>query len=435
LCWTVVSLVSARTSAAANSQIAVKIEGAGGDDIRAQIISALGEGIDVTDPTELAAELSQRKLDDLAGFLADTSRRPVLIKKLHHAERTLALDAIVVGSVVEGEHKGALALQLVVVLPKQAETTIDETTLLNKKGEIAGHHLRSLSDTILGAMRDAAAAAAKEATPAAAEGEQAATEAKPEAEPAEVGPLTPTDARLVAYAGLDLASRQFHYNQRITNANLRPYDLPGSALFPAAPGGALSIEYYPLAQTSTAGARDVGVTGHLGYNFAKAAVGNVTLDTTWYTWDLNVRGRYNLGPRGTSPLVGVEGGIGQLVFTFKDNNTGLADIVPGVNYLYLRLGADGRLPLGKLALTAGAAYRHLLKDGGTLGKHFPRADISGLDARVGAAFAIANNLEARLTLVYVRYWEEFNSIPSDTYIAGGAVDHMLSADLGVAAFF
>jgi hypothetical protein len=432
LCWTVVSLSSPKTSAAEALHVAVKIDGTGGDEISAQIVAALPEGFEAIDSAAVAEELSRRKLDDMAAALGDASRRPVLIKKIHRVERALKADALIAGSVVAGERKNSLELQLVIVLVEQEDAAFDETLVLNNKGLIPARRLKRLLEIALEPLRQAASAE-KEGAAAPAGGDQSIAETAQSQ--GEVGPVTPTDARVVVGAGFDLGSRQLHYNERITNANLRPYDLPNGPLLPVAPGGTLSIELYPFARSPQAGARDIGVTSHLAYNYAKAEVGNVTLGTSWYAWDVNLRGRYNLGSRGSSPLVGLEAGLGQLVFSFKDSNAGLVDTLAGVSYLFLRVGADGRIPVGKVGLIAGAAYRHLLKTQGSLGAHFPRADIAGLDARVGAALPLTGNIEARLMVTYIRYWAEFNSKPGDTYIAGGAVDNMLSADLGIAVFF
>ncbi len=260
-------------------------------------------------------------------------------------------------------------------------------------------------------------------------------------------PLSPAEALLVVFGGLDLGGRQFHYNQRITNATLRPFDLPQGALLPETPGAALTIELYPLARTSWTFARDVGVVSRLGYNLAKARLGTAELSTRWYSWDLALRGRVHLGTRGSSPSLGLEAGWGRLAFTFQDaaGTTPVADLLPGVDYRFLRFGADGRWPMGELALIGGAGYRHLLTQrgaggatvpaAGSVGDHFPRADIQGLDARVGVTWRLSSWLEARLVLSYVRFWATFHSRPGDAYIAGGGLDQMLNADLGVAVWF
>ena len=249
------------------------------------------------------------------------------------------------------------------------------------------------------------------------------------------------------FGGVDSGGRQFHYNQRITNATLRPFDLPQGPLLPVTPGAAVGGELYPLAGTSWTFARDVGVVSRFGYNLAKARLGTAELATRWYSWDLALRGRVHLGPRGSSPCLGLEAGWGGLAFTFRDpaGTTPVADMLPGVDYRFLRFGADGRWPMGKLALIGGAGYRHLLTRrgasgtavpaAGSVGDHFPRADIQGLDARAGAAWKLSPWLEARLVLSYVRFWATFNPRAGAAYIAGGGLDQMINADLGVAVWF
>lgn len=260
-------------------------------------------------------------------------------------------------------------------------------------------------------------------------------------------PLSPAEAMLVVFGGLDLGGRQFHYNQRITNGTLRPFDLPQAALLPVTPGAALAVELYPLATTGWTYVRDLGVVSRLGYNLAKARLGTAELATRWYSWDVALRGRVHLGTRGRSPSLGLEAGLGRLAFTFQDpaGTTPVADMLPGVDYRFFRLGADGRWPMGKLTLIGGAGYRRLLTRrgaggatvpaAGSVGDHFPRASIQGLDARVGAAWRLGSRLEARLVLNYVRFWATFNPRPGDPYIAGGGLDLMVNVDLGLAISF
>jgi hypothetical protein len=326
---------------------------------------------------------------------------------------------------------------------------LDETLPLNKKGAAPARQLKDLLGTALEGIRGDSAPTdekpAQEETPAG--GDHTAPEPQeeaPESEDNVAGAVTATDALVVGFLGLDLGSRQFHYNERITNANLRPYDLPNGALLPATPGAALSLELYPFARSSWSVVRDIGVAAYLDYNVAKAQVGTVALNTTWYSWDASLRGRLQLGARGASPVLGLEAGGGQVVFSFK-GDPAMTDILPGVDYQYLRIGADGRVPVGRVAVVIGAGYRHLLTTtsptgqtvpaAGSVGDHFPRADIAGLDARIGGVLPLAEHIEARLVIRYIRYWAAFNSKPGDTYIAGGAVDQMLHAELGIAAFF
>jgi hypothetical protein len=450
LCWAV------SAGAAGGARVAVDVKGAGAAAIRAQVIAALPAGVEVTDARNVVREVARRALFDRDATPGDGDRLPDLIGQVQRAVHTAGIDALVLGETRPGGRKGLGALQLVIV-PAPPGTRIADETVSLRQGLAPPNRLKNLLAAALeGVRRDPGAtqkgdgAGAGAVPPSVAAGEDHAAEGG--AEPGDSASsldaprneVSPTEALLVGLLGLDLGGRQFHYNQRITNANLRPYDLPQAGLLPVTPGGIASVELYPLARTRWAVARDIGVGLGGGYNFAKAQLGTVKLDTTWYEWDVYLRGRLHLGARGASSVIGFEGGYGRQVFTFKDAG-GLADSLPGVNYHYLRVGLDGRVPVGRLALIAGAAFRHLLTragpmgttlvEAGSVGDHFPRAQMSGLDARLGAALPLGHNLEAVLLLGYVRYWAAFNSRPGDTYIAGGAVDHFIHADLGVALSF
>lgn len=401
--------------------------------MRADLIAALPAGIDVISPagndaieiSRLADALSRQRIDDLAFSDGESKRRPMLVRKLHKVARAIGADALITGTLSVTGRKGPSELQLIVVLASQDDAVLDEAIPLRKAGAARAGQLKHLLNTALDGLGGESEATAEHAV---------------EAEEDTIGaPASLTDAFLVGFGGLDFGGRQFHYNQRITNANLRPYDLPQGPLLPVTPGAAISVELYPFARarfekTPWSVARDIGITSHVGYNFAKAQVGAVTLKTAWYAWEANLRVRMHLGDRGSSPVIGLEGGLGQLVFAFKDNPT-VADILPGVDYHYLRAGADCRIPVGKLAVIAGAAYRATIVAAGSVGDHFPRAEIAGLDARLVGALRLSKNIEARLVLSYIRYWASFHSRPGDTYIAGGALEQIVNTDLGIATFF
>ena len=157
-----------------------------------------------------------------------------------------------------------------------------------------------------------------------------------------------------------------------------------------------------------------------------------------------MRGRLQLGAGPSAPLLGLFAGIGRQAFLFSAPGA-VADVLPSVDYYYLRFGADARIPAGPLLLLAGAAYRHLQSrrapDGATVpaagdfGEHFPKASIAGADLQLGVALPLREGLEARLAFDYVRYWSNLHTEPGDTYVAGGAQDQFLNAALGIAACF
>jgi len=452
LCW------AATAGAAGGARVAIDVKGAGAAGIRAQVIAALPAGVEVMDVPNVVRESSRRALFARHATGGDSDRFAELIGEVQRTAHTAGVDALILGETRPGRRRGLGELQLVIV-PAPPITRVADQTVLLRQGLAPRNRLKNLlAAALAGVRQDAGAAqegdgdragAGAGPPPVAEAGDQIAGGA---AEPGESAlsvdtprnEVSPTEALFVGLLGLDLGGRQFHYNQRITNANLRPYDLPQAALLPVTPGGIASVELYPLARTPWAVARDLGVGLGGGYNFAKAQLGTVQLDTTWYEWDAYLRLRLHLGARGVSPVVGFEGGYGRHVFTFKDSG-GLADSLPGVNYHYLRAAVDGRVPLGRVAVIARAAFRHLLTkagpmgttlvEAGSVGDHFPRAQMSGLDAQVGAMLALGHNLEGVLMLRYTRYWATFHSSPGDTYIAGGAVDHFIHADLGVAISF
>jgi hypothetical protein len=262
--------------------------------------------------------------------------------------------------------------------------------------------------------------------------------------PEAAGRANATTALGVVFLGIDLGGRQYHYNQRVTNATLRPYDLPEGPLLPVAPGVAASAEIYPLARTDLGVGRDIGVVLDLRYDFVTTRIGDASASTRWFSWAAGLRARFHTGRRGSSPVIGVEAGMGGLLFDFEDTGV-LGPIMPSVNYRYLRLGADVGVPLGPAELLAGVGYRGLLTmagasgekvpAAGALGEHFPHADIRGIDAKIGATLPITSFIEARIIVYYVRFWATFHADVGAAYVAGGALDQFVNADIGVQAHF
>jgi hypothetical protein len=246
------------------------------------------------------------------------------------------------------------------------------------------------------------------------------------------------------FVGLDFGGRQLHYRDRVSNANLRPYDLPNGALLPVAPGLAASAELFPLTTTGWVVARDVGLSARTRYNFVSSKVGDISPKTRWFAWELDLRGRIPLGPIGSAPLLGIEAGLGRDAFLFTAPGAA-QDILPSVDYYYFRLGADARIPVSVAQLLVGLSYRHLesrrgpngatVPAAGALGEHFPNAKFAGVDLKLGGALPLTANLEARLVFNYVRYWADLRPAPDASYVAAGATEQMLNADVGLAAFF
>lgn len=448
---TLVLLLCMAVPAQAGGAVALLVEGAGGDAIAARLREGVAASVRVIPSPDLDAALAQQGVKDVAWWMHNTPHRKAFLGKLHRAAEALRVDALVVGAVSPGRPPAEPRVHLLVLRASREQPVAEEVIAFGHSDAGVTRARALIAPTIAELAGDGASVGASAAPnlgvakPAklAADAQQEPT--PPLAANAQPGAAkTPTTALLTAFLALDAGGRQFHYNERITNANLRPYDLPGGALLPVTPGVAAMLEMYPLASAGAGALRDVGVAGELRANLAKADVGGTSLSSTWYSWELALRARFHCGPRGASPIVGAQLGLGQMVFGFKDPGT-WEPLLPAVNYHHLRIAVDTRVPVGPVAVLAGVAYRKLLQttapDGssvpaaGSLGEHFPHASIGGLDADAGVALPLGPVWEARLLISYVRYWAALHPEVGATYVAGGALEQMIHADLGIAASF
>jgi hypothetical protein len=434
--WAMASLIMlgvlalSGTALAAGKRVAVYVDGAEDEHLSAELVAALPSGVSVIDSSTLTDALAQEHVKNVARAFTSAKRRQALPAKLQRVATAIGADAVVLGAV----NDDANALELIVVIAGQSTPKVDEDVPIADKSERVVQW-KKLVTTPLEKL---------DASDAGAAADESASSPGPAAAPDEAGARTFSDALVSGFAGLDFGGRQLHYQDRVTNANLRPYDLPSGALLPVAPGISAFAEVFPLASMRSVGFRDIGLNGRFNYNFASSRIGNVTPTTRWFGYEFNLRGRFLLGPRHNAPLIGVEAGVGRQADLFSAPGA-VQDILPSVDYYYLRFGADGRIPVGPVAVLVGAAYRHLqsrrapsgatVEAAGLFGEHFPHASIAGLDGKLGVALALANHVEGRLVLNYVRYWSTLHPNPGDTYVAGGALDQILNADLGVAASF
>jgi hypothetical protein len=418
------------TARASGKRVAVYVDGADDEHLSAELVAALPSGVSVIDSSELTEALSQEHVKSVSGAFTSAKRHRALPAKLQRVATAIGADAVVLGALDDD----ASALTLMVVIAGQPTPEVDESVPVTDKAERVVHWKKLVTEPLqkLSAPATDTDAADKASSPG-----------QP-AEPDETGSRNFSDALVTGFAAIDFGARQMHYRDRVSNANLRPYDLPSGALLPVAPGFSAFAEVFPLASTRWVGLRDIGLNGRFNYNLASSRVGDVTPSTRWFGYEINLRGRFLLGPRHSAPLIGVEGGVGRQAFLFSAPGA-VQDILPSVDYYYLRFGVDGRIPIGAAAVLVGTAYRHVqsrrgpsgdtVPAAGAFGEHFPHADISGLDFKLGGAIALADRIEARLVLNYVRYWSTLHPSPGDTYVAGGALDQILNADLGVAASF
>jgi hypothetical protein len=430
-------LHSATAAAASAPSVGLFVIGSDTGDTRSDIAAVLPSHASVLDDASIAGALARHGVT--AGTVHAGPHASAFIAKVHEAASEAGADAVII--VKPRPHKGKTGEFVVVAVAASEDgALVDSTVTIG-----ADEDRRAAWKKVLGPMIGAVSSDSKSGEPAkAADDESASPKETGEHEgTASVAPPSPpeeahehsiADALVVGFLGLDLGGRQFHYNDRVTQGTLRPYDLPSGALLPETPGVAASVELYPLATSGLPFLRDLGLSGHFGYSWAEASIGSIVSNAHWDTWGVNLRDRIPLGRSPSSPIVGVEAGYGQLAFVFGNTSAISTDALPGVNYSYLRFGVDGRIPIGPAAILAGVAYRPIL-GAGQLGDHFPKETIGGMDGAVGAALRLTSALEARLVVTYTRVWATFNPTPGAAYVAGGGLDQYIDADIGVAAHF
>jgi hypothetical protein len=219
-------------------------------------------------------------------------------------------------------------------------------------------------------------------------------------------------------------TRHFDYVDKLT-PELRSYNLS------VAPMAVIGGEIYPLGHASS-NVIDFGLVGSYGRSFfaQSAASSGPKLDTTWSQFDAGICARLRTGQHG--PVFAARVGYGGAAFSFSDPGP-LADGLPDVSYRFVRAGLDARVPFGRFAVNAGADYLYIVS-AGMVADRFPRASVGGVSAQLGAAFEIVPGLEARAGARYERFFYALSPVPGDRDVAGGALDEMAYATLGLAYY-
>ncbi|WP_437939375.1 hypothetical protein [Sorangium sp. So ce341] len=276
------------------------------------------------------------------------------------------------------------------------------------------------------------AALATLAAPSPARPAEAAAALRPEAAERDEGRAPPVVRAAVGTelfsAGVDLeiAGRTLSYTDLLSE-NLRTYEVLG------VPMPSLRAELYPLARSALPVLRDLGIA----LSYARAVgldsegAGGASVSTSFSRLFAGLKGRYR--PAGQAgPVLFASGGLCWTDFDVAPTGDPSRDAA-AVSYVALRLGADGRLPVGPVALEAGAGYQAPLSTG-ALASYFREPSAGGVDLRVAVAVPFAPGLEARAGASYARFFYDFDAEPGDPYIAGGALDQLFGAHLGVAYY-
>jgi hypothetical protein len=216
-------------------------------------------------------------------------------------------------------------------------------------------------------------------------------------------------------------SRHFAYVDRLTSS-LRPYDLF------AAPLASVRIEALPFVRSSNPVLRGLGLDGEYARAFgvSSADASGTPVSTTWQAFHADIRDVVALGAGVHS---GAHVGFGANDFSFE-GALGPGAVLPSVGYRFVRAGLDGQLDLHGLSVYAEASYLAVLSTG-AFGSLFPRGSVGGIDARAGIVFLAGRHLDVSFELAYERFFYSLHPVPGDTNVAGGALDEMALASLGV----
>jgi hypothetical protein len=446
MCLLVTNLAFATPPSSAS--VVLIIEGAESEAQRLEVADAIPATVTVQSPDRLAASMaSQDVTGSVADGLAGTRRKQTLVA-VRKALRKVRAPAVL--SVrLKRLRAGAREVRVVLLISTQTEPVVEEEIALARK-ESATPKLSQLLAVPLQDLSTSAAASAEASGPVEKTGANAkpgvAKAASAPSEEAEAvkteeaaatekdstskkgGPIHIGNATVVARGGVEVGSRKLEYNDAVVGP-LRSY------LAPAILSYAFSAQIYPAAASGMSVVKDIGIVARVANAFefeSKTRDGAQSASGSWSRYALGVRGRISTGGK-TDPLIGVEGTYGLWTFAF----TGLDKVVndvPAVEYKHVRIGADGRIPLGAASLVGGAGYISVLS-AGPFSTRFPHASIAAIDAMIGGAYAVLPWIEARASLTYTRVFSSVRPQLGDANVAGGALDQYLVANVGASVIF
>jgi hypothetical protein len=425
------SFEGAARAASGKPGVVVQVEGVDAPTV-SEIVQALPENVTAREGGDLTLALASQGIrGSLIDVLAASKTRKQTLAAIHKA----LSESNAAGILSAQAKRGKSVVHIVLILRSQAEPVIEEDVSAGKGEKIT----KTLAPLLAATLQDVTAGPAAQPTaPAAAPEKPSAGQetADPAAdigasgkEPKKRGPADLATAQIIASAGVELGTRNFAYQDYLFGY-VRGYGLAGMAI------GSVGLEIYPLAPTGTAGAKDIGLVGRLGYALERKSVtrdGSQNATTSWMRFVAGVRGRIRAGDGADSPTIGLEGTYGQWAFLFSGTDP-VVDQTPSVEYKFIRGGADIRMPVGPISLLGGAGYMFILS-AGPIEKKFPHATFGAVDLRVGAAYAFTPAIEARVTGTYSRFFMSAHPESTDANVAGGALDQYLIAHGGVAYAF
>lgn len=409
--------------AAGAKAVAVLIEGGDSDAVAAELTKQLPSELRVIDDKTFAEALRKAGHSGQFGnaIAVKGALRDKMLARAVKAIESTGADAAILGRVRIGKLGKEVWL---VWLAANGDVTVDQSVSLRGSADEQRTGLRAAISGPASALLPAAEPSGVTPPPSEPPRDLPDPEPAPSAS-ARTKHLHATELFEVA-ASFELGGRHIAFTDPISQ-NIRPYDVLGVPMI------AVSGAVYPAAGTSIPVLKNIGITGRfaaaLGLTSSTKS-GKEALDTTWLRFRAGLRWRFVPGTE-HGPVLALTGDYGMDTFTFA-NAGPLAGSVPSVEYSYLRAGGELRLPLGRLfAIDVGGGYRGLLGVGET-GDRFSKGTALAFDASFGVAGVCPAGFEIRLSGDYTRVFYAFSPTPGDEYVAGGAVDEMLGARIGLA---
>jgi len=403
---------------AAKKVLAVHVEGQDAGSVREDIEAALPDRIVVATTKEFSAALKKSgQTKPLGAAMTNPKQRDKLVPRVQQAASIIGAGAVLVGIVqkVRGEKK----VHLVWVNAEDDATPVDEAVSLKGSED---ERRKLIAAAITSAVEQYAPPPppeTKDTAPPPPSEEKPKDEASPKRVRHQAG-----SSIVAAEIGFEMGGRVFTYSDGISG-NLRRYDVYG------APVLAAGVEVFPAAMTTVPVLRDLGIT--LGYGRAvglsSATEGGEPVDTVYQRITAALKYRIPI-ERPTGPVIGVLGGVRWQTFNVAAPGA-LGEQVANVDYLAIRAGVDGWIPLGPVAAMLGFEWLEPLTTGEVYDR-FSGAKVHGITATAGLAARFESGLQIRLTGEYVRFFSDFDPVLGDPYVAGGALDQFFGVRLGLA---
>lgn len=409
--------------------IAVHVEGRGAAEARELVLQAVPSGVEVIAPDEFTAALRNAGLPGPIGYaLTSPTKRRLLLEVVHQAIEGADIDVAVLGRLQARAGRLEIALLLV---DDGGEAIVDERVpLVGSEDE----QVAAIDDAIGATLAPLAPPPEPEPEPAPEPPPDTTADGEIEPPPATFVPHRLGRELFAVSAGLEFGGRLFSYSDGIGD-NLRPYEVFG------VPALSLSGVVYPATTADVPVLSDLGLTVAYMHAFGLASRtddDSMRFSTTWNRFSAGLQVRLALSDSPRPATLCLAGALGFLNFTIEpesDAGAAIADEIATVEYLFLRAGLAGSIPLGDVfAMHPSLAYVGPLA-GGELYDRFRDASVAGVDLGLLLGLSLGAGFELRTGVRYTRFFSAFAPEPGDRFVAGGAIDQYITIPLTSAYVF